>query len=122
MRNEGLADDAAEVAGLAGEDDFLRLSGAPFRDAEEEAEAGWILFRDRADGLYGLGGHARVLLVSEQQRQAEQHVAGDGAAGRRGVVEEVLRARDQFLVIDRCVEEAAPFFIAEAGQDLIGEL
>jgi hypothetical protein len=47
VREERLADDAAQRGGVAGQRDLLRLRVAPFGDAEEEAEAGRVTLEQR---------------------------------------------------------------------------
>src|SRR6266850_677293 len=112
MGEERLTDHRAQraerrIAGRAGDGDLLRLPGAPFGDAEEEAEARGVALDERPDRVDGSRRRALVALVGKENGQAQQNVGGDGIAGRRGVVEEVLRPRDQLLVINRRVEEAA---------------
>src|SRR5205807_10213986 len=54
--------------------------------------------------------------------QTQKDVSGDGVAGWRGVVEQILRTRDQRFMIDRRIEEAAVRIVGESLDDLIGEL
>src|SRR6185436_10861678 len=115
MREERLSDDALQCGNvLAGDRDLLRLARAPFGHAEEEAEAGRVALGERPHRLERLRRDALVLLISEQKRVAQKHVARDRRAARGGVVEEVLRPRDELLAVHRRVEEAAVFFIAKA--------
>ena len=105
---------ARNASSIAGDRDLLRLAGAPLGDAEEEAEAGRVALGERR--------RSPRASSSRPRRTAPRRRAAPGAAARRaatelprrrGVVEEILRPRDQLLVIDRRVEEAAVLVVAK---------
>src|SRR6266568_1672475 len=83
------------------------------------AETGWMPFDELEDRFQRASRFLRVLIPSEQQRMPKQHIAGDRVSRRRGVVEKILRPCDQFLVIDRCVVEAAVLLVGESRPDLL---
>ena len=76
---------------------------------------------DRAERRSDALGRRAIPLVVGQQRQPGSTSAATDVAGRRGVVEDVLRAGHELLVVARGVEEAAGLGIREPVQDHVGD-
>src|SRR3972149_5741424 len=86
---------------------------------EQAAEGRRRLLDDRRQGVKAGRGAPLVVAVVRQHGETQQHVGGNRRAGRRGVVEELARARDQRLVVAARVEEALDALVPEEVDHLV---
>src|SRR5262249_28336284 len=88
---------------------------------EHPAEARWILDQEVRNGREKLFGFLSKIGAIQKSRETQQHVRRDGVARWRRIIEEVLGACDERLMVAGGEEKPAMFRVPKVGNHVLGE-